>query len=287
MKRAFLAVTFVATNAAAQGDSKRADALFNEGLQLLDEGRIAEACDRLSESKKIESGIGVTLYLADCEERRGHWIAARELYREGKALAEHKLDGRASDARKRADALTARMPSIQVKATGAPSIEIDGATSDAQAHEIDPGRHVVRARTKDRTWENTVDVPAQKTLVTVEVPSLDVEQPKAKQGIFFTPWRIAGVSSAGVGFVLFTIGLGLGADAISKKNASNDMGHCDPTNHCDDIGIQLRKSADGSASASTALFLIGVGGMAAGAALFFLSPQLSKTVGANGFQVVF
>jgi hypothetical protein len=291
MKCAALAVALVLLPelALAQGDTKRADALFDEGLKLLDAGRIAEACDRLSESRKIESGIGVTLYLADCEERRGHWIAARALYREGESLAEAKHDGRAKNAHDRAEALTAKMPSLRVHVTGNPAIEIDGDTSDTEPHELDPGRHVVRAKTNDRTWEHTVDVPAQAGLVTVEVPSLEVEQskPQATGSSFFTPWRIAGVGAAGAGFVLFTIGLALGTDAISKKNASNSDGHCDATNKCDDAGIALRKSADSSASASTALFLVGLGTMGIGAALFFLSPQLSKTVGARGLQLVF
>jgi hypothetical protein len=277
--------------AEAQDDPKRADALFDEGLKLLDQGRIAEACDRLRESRKIASGIGVTLYLADCEERVGHWIAARELYREGQTMAAAKHDPRESNARERADALAARMPSIQVRTSGEaqPIIEIDGEKADTLPRDVDPGKHVVRARTPERNWERAVDVPAKKTLVTVDVPALDVEPAPAPRGItFFTPLRIAGVASAGTGVVLLSFGLALGADAISKLGASNDAGHCGPGNRCDTTGIALRSSADASATASTALFFVGLVGIAVGATLFFLAPKLSRTKGAaSGFVALF
>ena len=263
---------FVPLTAAAQDDSKRADSLFDEGLKLLDEGRIAEACDRLRESRKIASGIGVTLYLADCEERIGHWIAAQGLYREGQSMAEAKHDGREQNARERADSLAARMPSIQVRTAGVtqPVIEIDGAAADTQPRDVDPGKHVVRARTRNRTWEHAVEVPAQKTLVTVDVPAFDIDAPPPERTSFFTPWRIAGIASTGAGLVVLSFGLAFGADAISKLGASNAGGHCGPSNRCDMEGITLRNSADSSATASTALFLVGFVAIAVGATLFFL-----------------
>jgi hypothetical protein len=277
----------------ADDDAKRADALFDEGLKLLDNGRTAEACDRLNESRKIASGIGVTLYLADCEERLGHWLAARDLYREGQTLADAKHDPRGHNARERGDSLAARIPTLIVHTSGTtqPAIEIDGETSDTAPHEIDPGRHVVRARTKERTWEHAVDVPTQKTVVNVEVPSFDVEgapPPSSRSSSFFTPLRIAGIATAGVGAILVTFSFALGADAISKLGASKDAGHCDATNHCDPTGLALRNGADSSASASTALFVVGLVSLAAGATLVFVAPKLfASKAASNGLVLTF
>lgn len=292
MKRAFLvcAALAVSSTAAAGQDDSRADALFEAGLKLLDDGRIAEACDRLNESRKIANGIGVTLYLADCEERIGHWVKAADLYREGQAMAEAKKDSRAQNARERADSLANRIPMLRVHVDGStiPAIEVDGETSDTSAHEIDPGRHVVRARTKDRTWEHAIDVPAQKTTVDVEVPSFDVETTKPAAAPFFTPLRIGGIASAGVGVVLWTFSFALGADAITKMNASKTDNHCDSTNHCDMTGLSLRSGADSEAGASTGLFIVGMIAIAAGAALVFVAPKIfTPKTGASGVGLTF
>src|SRR5262245_40239679 len=47
----------------------RAEAAFDKGRALLQQGRVAEACLELEESQRLDPGLGTQLNLADCYER--------------------------------------------------------------------------------------------------------------------------------------------------------------------------------------------------------------------------
>src|ERR1700733_8879705 len=69
------AIAIVAALAApARAQSAEADVLFREGKQLLKAGNIAEACDKLDASDRLESSVGTLLNLADCREKN-HQLA--------------------------------------------------------------------------------------------------------------------------------------------------------------------------------------------------------------------
>jgi hypothetical protein len=62
-------------------DAATAEALFNEGRQLLSQGRVAEACPRFEASYKVDPGVGTLFNLAACEEQLGHVPRACDLFR--------------------------------------------------------------------------------------------------------------------------------------------------------------------------------------------------------------
>ena len=66
----FLAVPGVA-RAESNGDQARAEALFQEGKALRGAGLYPAACVDFEESRRLDEGIGVTLYLADCYQQAG------------------------------------------------------------------------------------------------------------------------------------------------------------------------------------------------------------------------
>ena len=89
------ATTSTATSAPATGASAepqantpqaRAEALFDEGVTLLDAKSFAAACARFEESQKLDPAPGTLFNLATCEEGQAHFGTAARRWREGAAL---------------------------------------------------------------------------------------------------------------------------------------------------------------------------------------------------------
>lgn len=68
---------------------------------------------------------------------------------------------------------------------------------------------------------------------------------------------MGGFIGIGVGGAALVTGAVLGGLALSKNAASKEDGHCDATNACDPIGMELRLDAQKIGNASTATFIIG------------------------------
>jgi hypothetical protein len=64
----------------------------------------------------------------------------------------------------------------------------------------------------------------------------------------------------------------LAALAVGKKNASNQEGHCDARNTCDEIGLDLRAQAMGLGNAATATLVVGSALAAGGVVLLVTAP---------------
>src|SRR5688572_26350009 len=65
----------------------QAQALFEEGRRLLDEGETAQACPKLAASTRLEPRVASKLSLASCYERLGRTASAWREYQEVAALA--------------------------------------------------------------------------------------------------------------------------------------------------------------------------------------------------------
>ena len=111
-----LAILASATPAVARaqstGDHARAQALFREGKELRGADLYPAACVDFEESRRLEEGIGVTLYLADCWQRAGDLHRALTEFRRAEALARARGDRREAVARQRADALEPPVVSV-------------------------------------------------------------------------------------------------------------------------------------------------------------------------------
>src|SRR5262249_54881383 len=62
-----------------------AERLFREGRALLQAGKVAEACDKLTQSLNLDGATGTLLNLAFCNQRSGKLATALRQFQEGAA----------------------------------------------------------------------------------------------------------------------------------------------------------------------------------------------------------
>jgi hypothetical protein len=284
------------------------DALFNEGKALLDAGNVASACERFAQSKELEPAVGVSLYLADCYQRIGRTASAWTEFRNAEALARERHDKRADLAQRRAQALAPGLDRITIRVAPALAntpLEIlrDGkpvATEElGQAVPVDPGDHVITARSGrlSRDFQTHVDAnvptasvvidqlsgqkpPAApiETSMTPPAPPVppESEEPAASGS---DPVRVGiAIGLLGAGVVGLGVGLGFGLAAKSDRDDSN-AGPCNAADQCNAKGLSLRQDAIREALASTIGFSIGAVALGACAVVTFAIPHGSKGTG--------
>lgn len=127
--------------------------LFAESVALREEGRFAEAAERLRAALSLRDTPGLRFHLAHCESRVGHLLLARAEFGRAQALLDRGAPG--EDVRARIpDALAelaGRIPSIELTLPLQASeleVTLDGARLGRDALErpieVDPGAHVFR-----------------------------------------------------------------------------------------------------------------------------------------------
>jgi len=180
-----LATLTVAPAVLAQSAEKAAQAAFDQGLELMKQHKLAEACPKLEESQRLDPGMGTAFRLAECYEGLGRLARAWTLYRsviaEAQAKKEHQ---REAFAKKRSDALEPKLGRMTVTVSaaiaGMPGLSItrDGeeiARADWGAvARVDPGAHTVRAiGPGKKAWETRTADAQPGTNVDVVVPALE------------------------------------------------------------------------------------------------------------------
>jgi hypothetical protein len=133
---------------------------------------------------------------------------------------------------------------------------------------VDPGVHHLNASAPGREpWAADVDIPGEPGITRVNVPPLA----EHRQAFFAPLSRKLGLAALGVG--VGTIGLGsvFAVQAISKKNASNRAG-CSEQDCQSERGLSLRREALRAGDRATWAMGLGVVGLGAAAALFWLWP---------------
>lgn len=275
------------------GDKAGAQALFEEGLALLDKGDVAAACPKFEASLRLDPAIGTTLNLARCYEQAGKIASAWALFVEVWEKS-GRTGARAQFAKDHADALAPRLPRMSIK-IAAPvdglAITRDGVVVDRStfgtAIPVDPGTRTVAATAPGHEpWSTTVDV-AEGATVEVEVPALVAKPEDVDLGLGpESPGetRVAPPSNrkkigmgVGAGGVVL-LGTGLVFGALARSTWNDALEHCDADRACDDEGIALGDSARTKATISTVLVGVGLGATAAGAILYLTAPKGGTTI---------
>ena len=181
-----LTALFVARSAGAQNaaaDKAAAEALFQQGIELMRVGKVAEACDKLEQSSSVEHGIGTSLYLAECYEKVGRTASAWGLFREASSEAQARGEAeRAASGKRRADKLEPLLShlTLQVVSEGrVPGLEIsrDGSVVPSGlwnvAVPVDPGSHRLEAHAPGYAdWAAVVNVDPNGANATATLPAL-------------------------------------------------------------------------------------------------------------------
>jgi hypothetical protein len=287
---ALMAAVPPAPPVASPADRAAAQVLFEQGRELMQQKRAAEACPRFEESQKLDSGLGTQYHLADCYEAIGRLASAHTLFVEVAARARLlDQDQREKVARQRAEALEPQLPKLSIDvppvATSGLVVERDGsAVGRVQwglAVPVDPGLHRVRVSGPGiTTWVAEIDIPSEPAVHTVSVPLLALE----RRDSFFTPLpHKIGLVALGVGVVALATGGVFALEASSKNDGSVRAGCLD--GRCpDEASWALRRKALAAGDRATWGLGIGLASMATAAVLFWVIPDSDSDPG-EGVQL--
>jgi len=254
-----------------------AQALFDEGRQLMEQGRAEDACPRFEESARLEPGLGTRFHLASCYEALGRLASAHTLFLEVAAdAATRNQPERERVARERAQAIEPRLArlTIEVPFASSPALRVErdgvpiGAAQWGLPVPVDPGVHHVSASAPGREpWAADIDVPREGGVTRVNVPPLA----EHRQSFFAPTSRKIGLAALGVGAGTIALGSVFVAQAISKKNASDRAG-CSERSCDSPTGLTLRQEALRAGDRATWAMGLGLVGIGAAAALFWVLP---------------
>jgi hypothetical protein len=172
--------------AQAQTDAQQkaaAEALFDEGRQLLSQGQYESACKRFEQSQEIDPGVGTLLYLGDCYERSGKAASAWAIFREASSAALAAGQGdRSRIADERARKLSVNLSKIvllvpQEDRVMGFELLLDGRVLSPALFgvpfPVDAGQHELTARAPGRsTWSNVVEIKPNADYRNVQIPAL-------------------------------------------------------------------------------------------------------------------
>ncbi|HEY2516559.1 MAG TPA: hypothetical protein VGI39_37070 [Polyangiaceae bacterium] len=290
-----LAFTLVAAHAQA-ADPAAAQALFEQGKQLVATQRYALACPKFEESQRLDPGIGTLFNYADCEEHLGKtataWAAFLEVASEARTQGE---SARESAARARASAVAPKVAKLTIDPGAAgttPALEVVrdgtpiGRAQWATAVPVDPGPHTIEAHAPGKlAWTTRVnlaegvgevvavpflhDAPSPPVAAAVPSPSAPVSTTRTTSGEAEVETsnrghgqRVAGIALGAAGIVALGVGGGFGIDSIVRHDQARS--HC-AANGCDATGVSMRNEARTAGDASTialagggALLLVGI-----------------------------
>jgi len=159
-----------------------AEAVFEEGMRLIKQGRFADACPKFEISQRVEPAVGTMLYLAECYEKTNRTASSWAMFREAASLAETSgqvermktAQARAAKLEPRLAWLTievakeALVPGLQLRRNGVlVSAELSGTATP-----VDPGEILVEASAPGHLPFSTKVKATAKGRVVVSVPTL-------------------------------------------------------------------------------------------------------------------
>lgn len=263
--------TLFALPASAGDGVAVAESLFQQGRELMQSGRVEQACEKFAESQRLDPGLGTLLNLASCNEALGKLATAWGQYRQ--ALAEaaqsHALERRRF-AKQRVDALEPRLPRLVVevpKTARAQQLQItlDGVVLGDAAWgvptPVDPGARIIQVSAPGRrTWTRRLEL-REGQRAHAKVPALELAPPPPRN----TDSGAAGAgaesllawSALGLGGASLGIGAFFGIRGLQRNGQSQDL--CPTATTCSPRGAEL--SSQATADARIANWTLGAGAL--------------------------
>lgn len=271
-------------------DRALAEQLFQEGRQLLEAGRAAQACPKLEESQRLDPGGGTLMNVALCHKAIGKTASAWVEYTEARAQALREgREVRVAEADDQIRALeptlsrltivvapeTLALPDLVIKRGGVPvsraaidSMIVDPGTYQIEASAAGKQPYAIEVTVGGDGDRRTVTIPA--LLAMVEPPRRDVP-PLVVARAPVPVLRFVGITAAGLGFGSLTAGAIAGILALSKQAEAD--GIC-PTIRCTDYdAVSASYQASTAAIVADVTLPAGAGLVLVGALLYFLTPD--------------
>lgn len=287
-------VSSIAFAGSPEQDKAQARQLYEQAAADMAAHAYDRACPRFEEASKLDPlHVRTLISLATCEDRWGKLVSAQQRLELARALA---VDQGATEKIAEIDKLSAdvkkRIPRLKIllaprfakarevavfrsgvvvsKADFGKAVPLNIDTYELTASSPDAGVWNTKIQMKaGHTAEITIGGAKEASYLTNE--AADELAGGDSNGRTGGTGRVLGFTGLGLGAAGIAAGSILGGLAISKNNASDD-GHCDAANRCDLVGIQLRRDAQGYATASTALFAVGGVLLVGGIVLVAVSP---------------
>jgi hypothetical protein len=298
---------------ARAGDAAAAETLFREGSQLLEAGRIDEACPKFAASQRTDPALGTLFYLAVCHEKQGLTASAWAEFSSATDWAQRSNQPeRELFGRKHLAALEAKLSTVVIRASTVSGIQLqvdDGLVTGAALGTplpLDPGEHTIEARAPGyEPWHTRITVAAVRKTVTITVPALtptsapaDPAPPKVSAFLATAPAedesriaagrsasRALAWTSAGLAGAAIVAGSVFGALAFGARDTAQS--DC-PNNRCVPGGLAEIDRARTYATVSTVGFGAGIAAAAA-TAYFWIRGQagtIPRTSGSGPVTVV-
>ncbi len=285
--------------AVAQGESPATDAappkqtiaeaLFQQGRDLLGQGKTSEACPKFAESQRIDPATGTLLNLAACHEAEGKFATAWSEFNESLVAAQRdQRADRVDFARQHIRDLEARLSRVVIrvaenKRQESVQVRMDGISIGRAgwgvAIPVDPGKHVIVATLDDLTpWTQTVEIGQDATALNVEVPAWPVAVPLVEAPTSQpTPARpeskdrLAAQLTGAAGAVALVAGGLFGWRAYSKWKDADDA--CPTARGCSSQALDDRSAAVRAATLSNVSIGVGVAALAVSTYLWVRSSR--------------
>ena len=305
----FALAWIAATGPPARAQSAEAEALFRDGRVLIKAGKLAQGCDKLAASERLETSIGTLLNVGDCREKLGKLASAWAAFRKAEAMAKRAGgdDKRQAEAGRRAAQLEPRLANLVIDVShrvGGLTIRRDGEVVDEALWNtpmpVDPGTYAIAAEAPGRVaWSRTVAVGPGARREVVTIPSLANAPPEpvaapwppprvpvqpaampvavaTRRSGTWTTTRAVSVGVAIAGAAALGTGAYFGVHARTLQDRADQR--CPLAVCSDPEGLRLNDQAQTSASRANILYVAGGAALAAGVVLWL--------VGAPGETVV-
>ncbi len=165
----------------AHAQSAEAEALFNDGIKLLGEGKVAQACAAFHASNRVEPRAGTLIRLGDCLERNQQLAAAWSAYKD--ALIRVQDPRKRQVAMAKVAALEPRLSHLIVVVSDDSRVEGLIVTRNGQPFDpvlwnralpVDGGDYIIIGRAPGHEeWQITVHVPTEGARISAKVPRLN------------------------------------------------------------------------------------------------------------------
>jgi hypothetical protein len=278
-------ILFATLSASAQKPaSSEADRLFREGRAALAEHDYDRACDKFTESQRLDPVVGTELNLAECEEGRGHLAAALGHWRTGLTRLKPG-DPREEIAQRRAAALEPKVPRVTFSVGQWPAnttISWDGRKIERRERATpllcDPGHHTATftTGTVEETIETNLAPGDRKKLVAPGEPALAAGEPAsepadepaprpAREGGRMSTMRVAGIVVTVIGVAALITGVATTAMILGDKSTLD--AHCTADHLCDPTGVSAAQNGQSLTTLNATAYVIGGIGAAVGIGL--------------------